>query len=428
MASYLRPPHKLGTGNSSSSTGYSRNPPSTSYSSSNGNARRPKDPNLTVAAERERQANRSSRVDLDFEQALASHDTFKLHEGPDISRFGQDSDSPSSNRDSPDASLNLTRMISPASDTSRPGTATRKLKKPYQTTSPSTSPQAHPISPAAANAAIQRSPANSTRPSISEYSSAAGSPTPSNRELPDERRTEGGTSRGYRTREEPKPEETKKRSIFRSTATASSPDLGTVVRKKKDAHPIPKVPPLPNSGDYDDPAYASTDVTPGSLTAWTATLGTRSRTLSKEDSKSAKTLRARTGTFWSRVFSPSGGTVREKSRAGDRSVPTTPHQTNFNAFDRSQPVPPLPQGHSPIADLFSSSSPSSSKRPTSSKGGRRNSKPLPPVMRPRTADSTSQDHYEMNVSPVDTSVTGSSSGHADFSYSYNSGPSTSASK
>jgi hypothetical protein len=221
-------------------------------------------------------------------------------------------------------------------------------------------------------------------------------------------------------------EEVKKRGMFRSAGTASSPDLGNIVRKKKDQRgPPPKAPNLPHqNNDYDDGVYPSTDAPPSSMAGWTATLSGRNRALSKGEGKSPRTLRAKTGTFLSNIFSNSPGTVRERPRAGTggSSTPSTPHRTRYDRpFEDSPPVPTIPQEHrygpTNIADMFAPSSTTNDTVP-SSKAGRRTSKPLPPIVRPSTADWIKQNHHqhEMSVSPVETdggmSAAGSSSPHA----------------
>jgi hypothetical protein len=421
MASFLRPPQKMPTSSGSPS---SRSPPPTSFKPdiSNGVAtRRPRE-TLSPGGESAKLAHRNSRVDLDFEQALASHDTFRLQEGPDISAMGQEAESPPIRSHYPNdsgdhTSLSLSQMLSNGvgGDGAKPSSSTRRLKKAHHLSTPSTSPVPNPMSPnsTAANAMIRPSTANSSRPSLSEYSSVSGSPTPSNRELPDE---QGSATRPGETNYQSRGQgEFKKRGMFRSAGTASSPDLGIIVRKKKDQRgPPPKVPTLPNqSNDYDEGVYPSTDAPPSSMSGWTATLSGRNRSSSKGEGKSPRTLRAKTGTFLSNIFSSSPGTVRERPRAatGESSHPSTPHRTRYDRpFEDSPPVPTIPHEHrsgpTNIADMFAPSF-ATSGTASSSKAGRRTSKPLPPIVRPSTGDRPKQRHHhqhEMTVSPVDTTA------------------------
>lgn len=425
MASFLRPPHK-GASSSKPSTPTSRNAPPTAFRPDTAPAtstRRPRDGNLSVAAEQEKLANRNSRVGVDFEGALASQNTYKLQEGRDFATMGEEEESPITPRDAYDAVPPI--VYGRTGDSSRPGTAntTRKLKKPRNSSSPSQSPHTGP-----SGSRPNGSPANSARPSMSDYSSTTGSPAPSNRDLPDDMEGDGvlvPAVRGHtRTAGEHRQEDSKKRNLFRSAATASSPDLGTIVRKKRSAPP--QVPSLPtHQHDDDDQAYPSTDVAPSSMANWAATLSGRNRSMSKVEGKSSKTLRAKTGNFLQKVWS-NAGTIREKPRPGDGSTPTTPHRTHFGSpFADSPPVPSIPQeyrsGPANASDIFA---PSAYHSPSTAKTTRRASKPLPPIVRSNASDS-SHNHQEMTISPIDNS-TGSVSSHTEglfASHSPSSGPS-----
>ncbi|KAG8858191.1 hypothetical protein FRC20_012055, partial [Serendipita sp. 405] len=409
MASFLRPPHRS-TGVPSSSSSARNNSPPTAYrhdTLASTTMRRPRDTNLSVAAEREKLANRTSRVDLDFEEALASTNTFKLQEGRDFSSMGKELDSPTATIEGLDAQPSTVPI---AGDSSKQTITARKLQKARHSTSPTRRGHPNPTGP---NGGLTlRTSVSSSRPSLSEYSDVTSSPAPSNRDLPGE----GVAETSYTPTSPPPPSqrtfgdaktgETKRRNLFRSGGTVSTPDL-TVGKKKKG--PIPKVPMLP-TGDYDDAHYPSTDVTPGPMSGWTATLSGRNRSTTRVDSKGSKTLKAKTGTFLAKVFSGSGGTVREKSKSGESSTPTTPHRTHFaHAFD-SPPVPNIPQeyktGPSNVADIFAPSSGRPIARPA-----RRQSKPLPPISNLSNSDS-GHHHHDMLVSPIETSTAGSTSSHS----------------
>ncbi|KIM21922.1 hypothetical protein M408DRAFT_29167 [Serendipita vermifera MAFF 305830] len=420
MASFLRPPHKQqqqqqqqqyttassSTPSSSPPSSSARNPPPTSYMAVSNNTRRAREPLSPPGMESTKLAHRTSRVDLDFEQALASHDTFRLHEGPDIATMGKESDH---HHHSQSGEQSMQANAAGGGDGSRPNTATRRLKKIQ-----------HGANPSLTQISIQRPQSSSSpRASLSEYSSVGGSPTSSHRDLPLDQqqghqqaqgqggagRSSGGAYPGGASSS--RQEEVKKRSMFRSagSASASSPDLGTVVRKKKSGV-VPKVPPLPPGGEYDDPAYASTDVTPTTMSNWTAALGGKSKSI-----KSPRTLRAKTANFLQNIFpgsSNSPGTVR--SRPGEQSTPTTPHRTRYDRpFEDSPPVPNLPRGPTNVADIFA---PSAYPGAKTERSGKRASKPLPPIARPSTGDAELHHEHEMTVSPVDSSVAGSSSSHA----------------
>ncbi|KAG8826146.1 hypothetical protein FRC17_008372, partial [Serendipita sp. 399] len=386
--------------------------------------RRPRETNLSVAAEREKLANRTSRVDLDFEEALASQNTFKLHEGRDFSAMGKELDSPTTTHEG-----GLVDIHTPAATAASAGesskqqnqsTTSRKLHKARHSMSPTQRGRPSSATTTGPNGGGLpfRPSSNSSRPSFSEYSDATSSPAPSNRELPGEGFAGAGPvaynppPSSHRSIAESKAEDNpKRRGLFRSGGTVSTPDLATVGRKKSRGS-VPKVPPLP-TGDYDDSNYPSTDVAPGPMSGWTATLTGRNRSTSRVDSKGSKTLKAKTGTFLAKVFSSGagGGTVRERSKSGgESSTPTTPsHRTHFaHTFD-SPPVPSIPQefksGPSNVTDVFSPSSSSQSPIRTV----RRYSKPLPPVSTLGTSDSSH--HHDMLVSPID-STAGSVSSHS----------------
>ena len=400
MASFLRAPHKTAS-SSKPATTTSRVLSPTAFRSDatiTSSTRRPRDGNLSVAAEREKLANRSSRVDVDFEEALASENTYKLQEGRDFASMGQD-ESPTPPRGALDAVPPI--VYSRTGDSSRPGTGTRKLKKSRNSSSPSQSPHAGP-----SGHRPNGSPANSARPSMSDYSSTTGSPALSSRDLPDE-------DDGVAVPAHPG-HDSKKRNLFRSAATASSPDLGTIIRKKKSV--APQVPSLPHHDD--DRTYPSTDVGPSSMANWAATLSGRNRSTTKVEGKPSKTR-----AFLTKVWTQAG-TVRERPRTGDGSTPTTPHRQHFGSpFADSPPVPSIPQGYrqgpTNVSDIFA---PSAYHSSSTVKTMRRTSKPLPPIVRSNASDS-SHNHQEMNVSPIDNSV-GSFSSHNEAPFA-NQSPSSS---
>lgn len=95
MASFLRPPQKAAP--RSPPTSYKSSNPSTSSPAQQGNTvgvgRRPQAPGTSALALQEKNANRTSRVEMDFESALASDGTFRLSEGVDIANFGKEEQS-----------------------------------------------------------------------------------------------------------------------------------------------------------------------------------------------------------------------------------------------------------------------------------------------------------------------------------------------
>ncbi|KAF9071686.1 hypothetical protein BDP27DRAFT_1446168 [Rhodocollybia butyracea] len=158
---------------------------------------------------------------------------------------------------------------------------------------------------------------------------------------------------------------TKRRSMYRSPGTSSSPDLATLLRKAKERGGIvnPSLyrdrdrrrdspPPLPShSKARDDWVFASPN---GNGT-------------SPEKPKSS--VRSKASSFLGKMLGQN--TVRERSKTDASSRNNaTPLYDTF-----TPPVPPLPQTPvgSPIADVFSSTSPLRPSSPPTTK-------PLPPIM------------------------------------------------
>lgn len=151
-------------------------------------------------------SRRTSRINLDFEQALLNGDTVKLMEGRDFSSMGVVS--------SP-APSNFT--LSPATPTNPP------MQPRLQPATPNVVPPTPSVAPSASatpspNPERPSSPAGSS--SSTEFFVDVADP-------------------GYQT---------KRRSMFRSPGTSSSPDLATLVRKAKERNggtvPEPKTAPI----------------------------------------------------------------------------------------------------------------------------------------------------------------------------------------
>lgn len=281
MAPFFTPPHKKPASTSTSIIGGGSSSNSNNNSNSSSSQQRNRtSSNINTSSSRpgvaptsfrrdlippsaEKQANRNSRVDLDFESALAAHETFKLHEGRDLTSIGDDQDNPNF------LSLTTSRSTQETHESTStvgnahegPSPAPRRLRKPHHGT-PTSSPGLRVMSPSPSSGYHRRS--GDSRPSTS--SNGPDSPTPVKREFPPR---DGDND--FR-------DETKKRSMFRSAGTASTPDLATLKRKKESRLQPPLSP-------DDDPAYASTDVTPSAMSNWTANLGTRSRAVSKDSGK-----------------------------------------------------------------------------------------------------------------------------------------------
>ena len=162
---------------------------------------------------------RISRVDMNFEQALQAGGTVVIKEGIDVDALGQDL-TPSANS-----------FSSPPTSSSRPHSAIQSSATPNVAPPPSTSSQfkTSPTSPA-------------SRPPASGSTSASSS-----------------SNDLFYDAEDPE-YQTRRRSMYRSQGTASSPDLATLVRKAKQRGSIlptgkdrrqETAPPLP-SGPHSD--------------------------------------------------------------------------------------------------------------------------------------------------------------------------------
>ncbi|KZT29200.1 hypothetical protein NEOLEDRAFT_1167197 [Neolentinus lepideus HHB14362 ss-1] len=314
--------------------------------------------------------HRMSRTEMDFEQALRGGGTVLLREGVDVNSLGMDA-------------------------TPSPKHASSAPKSRSATHQPAT-PGVIPPTPSPAAA----------EPSTSKTRSS--SPASSSNEL-------------FFDVEESELQ-TKRRSIYRSPGTASSPDLATLVKKakergggfmdlrgRKDAAKEPP-PPLPNakpSGLHPNrpsPSHrprsstsSSVDMTPvpkgkgradvsttrspGSPDSQWVLTSPRLKSPGKDAANSKyamSSMRAKTSALLGKMWGGQG-TTRERSK-------TDASSTNIPSFDSKQsnlsspPVPPIPKEYkrpmvaSPISDVFTD--------PRSSMSDR--SKPLPPISKAMT--------------------------------------------
>ncbi len=150
----------------------------------------------------ETNTRRTSRVDMNFEQALQAGGTVVIKEGIDVDTLGQD----------------LTPLSSPPTSSSRP----------YSMIQSTATPVAAPPS----SAQFKTSP---TSPPSRPPASASTSASSSSNDL-------------FYDAEDPD-YQTRRRSLYRSQGTASSPDLATLVRKAKQRGSI-----LPTGRDRRQPA------------------------------------------------------------------------------------------------------------------------------------------------------------------------------
>jgi len=227
-----------------------------------------------LAEDRDKTLRRTSRIDIDFEQALLSTDTITLCEGRDVNSLGNEHDPPTAptiddqQRDidlmSPIPAASIASPLSPASS--------RRLRK-----SQPTLPNA-PHTPAAKCTNTDTTP---PVPISNTINALAGSSAPScsiqNTALRQEPPADGLSSSSVPVPRPPKPHQPaedaedfdlKRRSLFRSPGTASSPDLATLVRKQRERNtPLPSLPTTTSAAD-----------------AW-GTVNARQRTVSRETGK-----------------------------------------------------------------------------------------------------------------------------------------------
>ncbi|EPQ57047.1 hypothetical protein GLOTRDRAFT_120407 [Gloeophyllum trabeum ATCC 11539] len=335
---------------------------------------------------------RASRTEMDFEQALRTGGTVVLREGVDVNTLGMDATpSPKHSVSSPQVPR-ISRSAQPATPGVIPPTP----------------------SPGGNNVAGPSSNLRSPSPSSS-----------SNEHFFDVEDTDL---------------QTKRRSIYRSPGTASSPDLATLIRKAKErgggfmdlrgrkeaAKEAP--PPLPNAkpaGLYPNrpsPSHRPRSSTsssahatpvpkgkgrvdmsnarsPGSPDSQWVLTSPRTKSSGKESGNSKhamSSVRAKTSALLGKMWGGQG-TVRERSK--------TDASTNMPSFDSRQsdlsslPVPALPkelrraQVASPINDVFTESRPSTSDP----------NKPLPPISQAdllgASAVNESDDHSMVIIDP-----------------------------
>ncbi|KAK0461134.1 uncharacterized protein EV420DRAFT_1331494 [Desarmillaria tabescens] len=322
--------------------------PSTAFS----NGLQPVGPDMTASREK-----RVSRTDLDFEQALRAEGTFMLKEGLDVNALGVES----------------------------PGPATRTFHSPRPPPKP-TQPATPTIVPPTP------SPVAGPSSSIRVVSPPSSSSLSSGDIFFDSNDVD---------------HQVKRRSMYRSPGTSSSPDLATLLRKTKEKsggtpntqHKLEKRrecgPPLPDRGG-NGRQRSSTALPPGqsSPTANSVKKNKLHRASPAESSSMdwimaqmaggsspkppKSSVRAKTSAFLGKVLGGTG-TVRERSKT-DASSPSS-SSSLFQPL--TPPVPPIPSEYqrstpvgSPIADVFTSSPKESAPAPSPSP----TSKPLPPIM------------------------------------------------
>ncbi|KAI9442110.1 hypothetical protein H4582DRAFT_2072665 [Lactarius indigo] len=270
----------------------------------------------------ETNTRRTSRVDMNFEQALQANGTVLIKEGIDVDTLGQD----------------LTPLSSPPTSSSRPHSMIQSTATPVVAPPSSAQFKTSPTSPA-------------SRPPASASTSASSSSNDLfyDAEDPD-----------YQTR---------RRSLYRSQGTASSPDLATLVRKAKQRgsilptgrdrrqEPAPPLPPGPHapsdlsarfrntssasSSGYSVPIVSSPPMPKGRL----------QKPDNDETARNPKSsVRQKTSAFLGRMLGQN--TMRERSK--------TTSSPSRQMMQIPPPVPPIPTDAAPpVMSLGSEALPTS---------------------------------------------------------------------
>ncbi|KAI6046151.1 hypothetical protein EDC04DRAFT_2865015 [Pisolithus marmoratus] len=315
-------------------------------------------------------SRRVSRTDLDFEQALRTDGTVTLKEGLDVNCLGvEDSPAPSS------ASNPIT--INPPGHESASPTPQKEMHTPLVRQAPATpvivppTPSPAPVAGTTSATSAQRAPSSSSSNEV------------------------------FYDAEDTDMQQSKRRSIYRSPGTSSSPDLATLMRKAKERGGVVPThlvqsqkekrseppPPLPSAARSSSSTTAVSSATlraptrPRSSTSSAANThvppklsitpapykasaksakdpispsgsdwviaSPRSRTSSKADSDkvSKNSVRAKTSAFLGKMLGQSTTrerSVRHRSRRTDASLPGSSHGRSTFTDVFGPPVPPLP--------------------------------------------------------------------------------------
>ena len=230
-----------------------------------------------LAEDKDKTLRRTSRTDIDFEQALYSQGTITLREGRDVNTLGNEHDPAAApttedrRRDidasSPIPALPIASPLSPA--------LSRRLKKsqptlpsaPHTLAAESTNADTIPPIPisntinALAGSSAPSCPIQNASPTLTRPEPLADGPSSSSTPIP-------RPPKQHQLGEDAEDFELKRRSLFRSPGTASSPDLATLVRKQRERNA--QLPSLPTTTSVAD--------------AW-GTVSGRQRTVSRETGK-----------------------------------------------------------------------------------------------------------------------------------------------
>ncbi|KAG1752920.1 hypothetical protein EDB19DRAFT_1892897 [Suillus lakei] len=316
-----------------------------------------------------KESRRVSRTDLDFEQALKHGGTVKLKESLDITTLGA-SDSP----------------VPPAHEFTSPSPPSRESRTRAHAHTHAHAPPTPVIVP----------PTPSPGPCPGPSSGRCPSTTSSNDVFYDA--------------EDPDMQ-TRRRSMYRSPGTSSSPDLATLVRKAKERGGVvpqaekrvePPLPLPPGGGPSrprsstsaavgsSSPPSASSSSSPGNPTVNVSPAVVRPSKLGPRE-LSSPSSEAKTSAFLGKMLGQS--TTRDRSRT-DASVTGSPRSRPSFVDSFVPPVPPLPDDAprsavSPTSDVFANSYMSSTDH-----------KPLPPIhLGPATRDD-SDDRSLVVIDPM----------------------------
>lgn len=230
-----------------------------------------------LAEDRDKTLRRTSRVDFDFEQALLSQDTITLQEGRDVNSLGNEHDPAAAptmedRRRDTDVSSSIP-AASPASPLSPASSRRPRRPQPTLPSAPHTLaakstnidtippiPISNTINALAGSSAPNRSIQNPS-PTLARSEPSVDGPASSSIPIP-------RPPKQNQPGEDAEDLELKRRSLFRSPGTASSPDLATLVRKQRERNA--QVPSLPTTTPVTD--------------AW-GTVSARQRTVSRETGK-----------------------------------------------------------------------------------------------------------------------------------------------
>ncbi|KAH7914138.1 hypothetical protein BJ138DRAFT_1000880 [Hygrophoropsis aurantiaca] len=316
-------------------------------------------------------SRRVSRTELDFEQALRAGGTVVLREGVDVNSLGI-SDSP----------------IPSGHEFASPSPSGRENRTPRIAHQPPT-----PL-------ILPPTPSPIPGPSSAKYPATASSISSADEVFYDA--------------EDPDMQ-TKRRSMYRSPGTASSPDLATLVRKarekggtvaphhpKKEKQPEPP-PPVPSSipaslrpGTTRPRSSTSTGMAPPTSPNVQVTPAPQKsvRGSSRKDPLPKNSVRAKTSAFLGKML---GSSASRDRLCADPSLPTSPRGRPSFVDAFTPPVPPIPDearrappASSSVADVF-----------TSPRINPKESKPLPPIRVMQNDHDSDDDFEEQSIVMVD---------------------------